>query len=96
MKKTIIIGIIIGLFLLNGCNHQEDVFINLTNNISLIVFSNETVGDSYFFKFTEKGHVNLINYSIDLTINNERCYRITCECAKNTTTPCMAYCMRCE
>ena len=31
-----------------------------------------------------------------ITMYNATCHQITCECAKNTTTPCMAYCLECE
>ena len=30
---------------------------------------------------------------VDIFVN---CTRIECECAKNTTTPCMAYCVECR
>jgi len=29
-------------------------------------------------------------------IINSTCHKVECECAKNTPTPCMAYCMECE
>jgi len=38
-----------------------------------------------------------INMPFDtLIIGNQTCYEITCECAKNTNTPCMAFCVECE
>lgn len=36
------------------------------------------------------------NFSGNITFYNTTCHQVTCECAKNTKTPCMAYCMECE
>lgn len=32
----------------------------------------------------------------NLTVINATCHQVVCECAKNTPSPCMAYCMECE
>ena len=35
-------------------------------------------------------------WKIEKIYDEENCWEITCECAKNTTTPCMAYCYECK
>jgi hypothetical protein len=37
-----------------------------------------------------------LNLSRQIIINKEYCWEVTCNCAKNTSTPCMAYCFECK
>ena len=63
---------------------------------------NDEIWDSYFYKGYNQGWGDGWNdrdnyqWKINKIYDEENCWEITCECAKNTSTPCMAFCWECE
>jgi hypothetical protein len=37
-----------------------------------------------------------MNMPRQIIISGTSCWEVTCECAKNTSTPCMDYCFKCK
>jgi len=94
IKTMVLVVTILSLLFISGCGSPlKEVSITLKEDFGkrvAFVDSNNTI--VFEAIFDEPYFGERFNISIDL----EKCYEITCDCAKNTSTPCMMYCMRCE
>jgi len=62
--------------------------VNPPERINKIVMSNSS--------YTSRIGIYNMNITRQIIINGKDCWEVTCNCAKNTQTPCLAYCFECK
>ena len=101
IKIGLILGLllIVGIAIVNERNQEEEIVFNdsldLIANPEMWGFDDNISSNFNILEPSQFIAIFSPDYK-DVEINGEICQEVTCECAKNTSIPCMSICYHCE